>query len=97
MKSFVSSTLISHRAMAATRIQRVTRSTFKFAYSKVYAAAVLETGFGVSIDYIKSIRYYSFISPSFLFQNTNLFLLLPTPTASRSSSSTFAKPTPSRL
>ncbi len=53
---FVSSFLISHRAMAATRIQRVVRSTLSLAYSKVYAAAFLMPGIGIPSSHIKSMR-----------------------------------------
>ena len=81
-KSFATSPVISIRAMAATRIQRVTRSTFRFAYSKVYAAAVLTPIVGVPIDYVKGIRsvfYFDSSMTLLLLLFLTIFLLPPPP------------------
>ena len=59
--SFASSTLISRHAMAATRIQRVWRSTFSKCLTKQFATEFLKPTVGVTIDYVKSIRYYYYL------------------------------------
>ena len=53
---FSSSIRISHQAMAATHIQRVLRSKFRHAYSKVYAAAFLSPDVGIDFRRISTMR-----------------------------------------
>jgi hypothetical protein len=50
--------IISMEELAATkRIQRVWRSTFKNLLTKKYAQELLKSDGGVTIEYVKSIRY----------------------------------------
>ena len=48
--------LISKEVMAATRLQRVWRSTFAHLLTRQFAVELLKPEVGVSIEYIKSIR-----------------------------------------
>lgn len=75
-RCFVSSFLISHRAMAATRIQRVVRSTLSLAYSKVYAAAFLTPGIGIPSSHIKSMRLVSLEVPHYYYYYYYLFFFV---------------------
>ena len=56
IQNTATASLISKEVMAATRLQRVWRSTFAHQLTRQIAAELLEPGVGVSIEYIKSIR-----------------------------------------
>ena len=65
--SFASSSRISASAMAATRIQRVWRSTFSHLLTLQFALKFLEREVGVQIEYVKYIRSV-FLIPIVLFE-----------------------------
>ena len=94
---FASSARISKQAMAATRLQRVWRSTFAHSLTKHFAVELLKPGVGTTIEYVKSIRYCNSIKPGY-FSLTTIQILTNPPlssTASRPSSSSCARSSPS--
>jgi hypothetical protein len=72
----VCTTVTTKQTVAATRLQRVWRSTFAHLLTKHFAVELLKPGVGVTTEYVKSIR-----SDTFKFCQAPIHIKIPTLTS----------------